>query len=232
MFKKIIFAAAIISSSCFASNDVFINDNDNQAITLSSNNINRLFIKSDKITDVRFPKNSMQQNDRDPDGSIYVTNVIDKPFTLFVTSEKGHHFSLTVTGEKGLGRTIDFIPKTASKEVAAKWETKSPYETTLTSLMSLVIKGEIPDGYGLEKLSFSKRIKFSKSIKLKPVVRLRGDHLLAEVFDVENSSNKTIRLNDRWFAKKNLASSLSSKILKPKSKVRLFVIKEVKNVKV
>jgi len=242
MFKTAILSTLLLSSMSYAAIDVAISDNNNKSITLSKNNINRLFINSDKVVDFKFPKGRMQiigmnhggqgaaQINNDEDGSIYITDVSEKPFTLFVTSANGHHFSLTVKGEEGLGKTVDLIPATPAKKTAAKWEEKSSYESTLSRLMASVIHGEVPDGYGTETRAYSKKIEFSKSISLKPVRRLRGDKLMAEVFNVENKTNKKLYIRESYFSKGSLATSLSSKQLMPHAKVKLYVIRGIKNV--
>lgn len=234
MIKKALFIFVIFSSVASASTTVAINDNNDKHITLSQNNINRLYIENDKVIDFKFPKGRMDiiggNQSAEDDGSVYITNVSQKPFTLFVTSQKGHHFSLTVDGKEGLGKTFSLLPATPAKQTARKWEQKNSYEETLSKLMTLVIHGDVPDGYGLEMKPLSKRIAWSKSVQLKPLKVIKGDKLMAEVFNVENRTKKKIYLKESYFTKGTLATSLSSHELKPYSKVKLYIIRGVKNV--
>ena len=234
MTRKALLLGMLLSSTTFASTSVAIKDNSDKQITLSRNNINRLFIENDKVADFKFPKGRMQiiggKGAIEDDGSVYITDVSEKPFTLFVTSQKGHHFSLTVQGEEGLGKTLSLIPETPAIPAAKKWEHKDTYEKTLSNLMASVIHGDVPDGYGVQKKTFSKRIQWSKSVQLKPVKVVKGDKLMAEVFHVENRTKQIIYLKERYFTKGTLAVSLSSRELKPLSKVSLYIIRGVKNV--
>lgn len=233
MIKKILVLSALLSSTAQASIIVAIKDNADKAIKLSQHNINRIYIENDKVVDFKFPKGRMQviggANTED-DGSVYVTNVSKSPFTLFVTSLKGHHFSLTIEGQEGLGQTYSIVPESPAKQTARKWEQQGSYEQTLTKLMSAVIHGDVPDGYGLEIKRYSKRIDWSKTISLKPVKVVRGDKLVAEIFHVENKTKQKIYLKESYFTKGTLATSLSSHELKPKSKVKLYIIRGAKNV--
>ena len=233
MIRKALLLTALMSSLVNASTVIAIKDNADKPMALSQNNINRIYIENDKVIDFKFPKGLMQVvggGKVEDDGSVYVTNVSTKPFTLFVTSLKGHHFSLTVEGKEGLGKTYSIVPQTPAKNTARKWEQKNSYEQTLAKLMTAVIHGEVPDGYGLEMKRYAKRIAWSKALSLKPIKIVRGDKLIAEVFNVENKTKQKIYLKESYFTKGTLATSLSSHELKPHSKVRLYIIRGAKNV--
>jgi conjugal transfer pilus assembly protein TraK len=234
MTKKALLLGVLLSSTTIASTSIAIKDNSDKQVTLSQNNINRLFIENDKVSDFKFPKGRMQviggKGAIEDDGSVYITDVSEKPFTLFVTSQNGHHFSLTVHGEEGLGKTLSLIPETPAIPAAKKWEQKNAYEKTLSNLMTSLIHGDVPDGYGVQMKTFSKPILWGKSIQLKPVKVFQGDRLMAEVFYVENRTKQNIFLKESFFTKGTLAVSLSSHELKPLSKVSLYVIRGVKNV--
>lgn len=234
MTRKALLFGVLLSSTTFASTSVAIKDNSDKQVTLSQNNINRVFIQNDKVADFKFPKGRMQiiggRQAVEDDGSVYITDVSEKPFTLFVTSQKGHHFSLTVQGKEGLGKTLALIPETPAIQTARKWEHQNTYEKTLSNLMASVIHGDVPDGYGVQMKSFSKRILWSKSVQLKPVKVIKGDKLMAEVFHVENRTKQKIYLKESYFTKGTSAVSLSSHELKPLSKVSLYIIRGVKNV--
>ncbi len=234
MTRKALLLGVLLSSTALGATSVAIQDNSDKKVTLSQNNINRLFIQNDKVADFKFPKGRMQvvggKGAIEDDGSVYITDVSDKPFTLFVTSLKGHHFSLTVQGKEGLGKTLSLIPETPAIPAAKKWEHKDSYEKTLSNLMASVIHGDVPDGYGVQMKTYSKRLRWGKSMNLKPVKVIKGDKLMAEVFHVENKTKKKIYLRESYFTKGTLAVSLSSRELKPLSKVSLYIIKGVKNV--
>lgn len=233
MIKKLMLLSVMFSSVAYSANIIQIKDNTDKGITLSQNNINRIYIENDKIVDFKYPKGHLyliQQTKGSEDGSLYLTGVAKEPFSVFVATEKGHHFSLVMDGKEGLGKTYALLPETPAIETAKKWERKNTYEQTLTKLMVKVMHGELPDGYGIENKAFSKRIQWSNAVALNPIKVIKGDKLKVEVFDIENKTKKQIQLKESYFSKGTLATSLSSHELKPYGKTKLYIVRGVSNV--
>lgn len=233
MIKKVLLLTLMISSSVYSANIVQIKDNTDKGVTLSQNNINRIYIENDKIIDFKYPKDHLyliHQREGYEDGSLYLTAVSKAPFTVFIATEKGHHFSLIMEGMESLGKTYALLPATPAIATAKKWERKDTYEQTLSKLMTKVMHGELPDGYGIENKTFSKRIQWSNAVSLNPLKAVKGDKLMVEVFNVENKTKRQIQLKESYFSKGTLATSLSSYELKPYGKSKLYIIRGVGHV--
>ncbi len=128
--------------------------NDNQArITLSNQDINRLFVMSDKIASLNAPNNRVIAHN-DQSGSIFMNIIGKKPFTAFITTQKGRHFSLFVLPKSEPGVTVRFLPKTRvvrhyrhHTAAARRFEHSSAYEKTLVNLLRDLMLSQSPPGY-------------------------------------------------------------------------------------
>lgn len=184
--------------------------NDQQAkIDLSSADINRIFVKSDKITSVNAPNNRLVAHN-DQSGSIYMNVYGKTPFTAFVSTQHGRHFSLLVVPKSEPGVTVRFIPKTPvpvhyrkHSRSAKRFEQSSSYEKTLVNLLRESMLQNVPPGYSLiSPRAFGKIRAFSVPVYLSQrkllsenVIRgFLGGELAVRVVKINNHSNHAISL--------------------------------------
>ena len=118
------------STSEQISNPTVIAIKDNQMInvTLSSSNINRLYVKDDPIVHVNTPisrlcntndsmmngstNNTASCMSNDATGSVYFNVNGEKPFTVYIQTKKSRHFSLLIIPQDQPGQTIELNPIT------------------------------------------------------------------------------------------------------------------------
>jgi conjugal transfer pilus assembly protein TraK len=129
-------------------------DNDHQAnIELSTVDINRIFVKHDKITSINAPDNRVDAHN-DSTGSVYINVNGVTPFTTFLTTKNNRHFSMLVIPKSEPGVTVRFVAKTRIKphyihhrRSALRFEQSTPYEKTLVSLIKATMLHNTPPGY-------------------------------------------------------------------------------------
>lgn len=240
----------LCATQIFALTSQPFQDNTDVTAILSKSNFNRLVVKGDKITKAYYPQGFLEiqglnQGDskraveevevEEPDGSLYVMVTHDAPFTLFITTLSGHHFSATIESEESLGKTIEFIPKsappvqkTASVAVTQKPQ-KPPYADAIANLMTQMVKGDNPKGYE-SKRHFGHVIKLQNNLKLIPKRTFTGIELIGEVLELYNPAKYPTDIREDWFADKDVkAVSLSTQTLLPHQSAFVYRVLEKTN---
>src|SRR3990167_2295355 len=138
-----------------------INNNAQINIALSSEDINRIFVKNQKITSINAPSGLLTGHN-DSSGSIYANINGDTPFTAFISTNLGMHFSLLIMPKSEPGQTIEFksnqiqpksnviIKKTVivnHSMPAQTYEQSESYEKTVVNLIKQVMLQKTPPGY-------------------------------------------------------------------------------------
>jgi len=215
--------------------------NDRQVtIDLSSADINRLFVKSDKITRVTAPNNRVVAHN-DQSGSIYM-NVLGKtPFTAFVTTQKGRHFSLLIVPKNEPGVTVRFIPETPlpvhyrkHSRSAKHFEQSTPYEKTLVDLLRDTLLQTVPPGYSsISPKAFAEIPAFRvplyvsqrKALSVKVVRGFLGGALAVRVLEIKNNTHHAIALNARDFYRPGVrAVAISKETVPAHRSTRIFEV--------
>jgi len=219
------FACGLIlcSSMSHALTTQTFQENGDVSIHLSDSNANRLVVKGDKITQVHFPEGALGvQNESD--GSLYVTLLVDKSFTLFVSTEGGRHFSATINPEDALGQTVQFVPQgpvvAVKKPVVA-----SPYHAfEVRELMQEMVAHKTPEGYVKQKRS-GKITRYQNGLKVTPELSYVGDSLNGEVFTIYHGGRAPITLSESWFSSQGTAAvNLTSKTLMPGEHATIYKV--------
>lgn len=198
-------------------------ENGDVSIQLSDSNANRLVVKGDKITQVHFPEGALGvQNESD--GSLYVTLMMDKSFTLFVSTEAGRHFSATVTPKDALGQTVQFVPSSSVVAVKKK-PVQSPYHMDeVRDLIHEMVANKTPEGYVKQKRT-SKITHYQNGLKVTPKLNYVGDSLNGEVLSVYYSGKAPITLSESWFSTEGTeAVTLTSKTLMPGERATIYKV--------
>ena len=185
-----------------------LNDNDQTALTLSTSDINRLYVVGDKITGVNGPQD-LYMAKNDPSGSVYLNVFGRVPFSLFVSTASGKHFSLFVLPKAVVGKTVSF---TISGGRGAKhWENSSYYQTLLVSVIKGMMLGQGPSGYSILNLKRVKSLNIKDVYWLTPIRRYDGATLSGLVYRIENQLDRPITLSPNMFYRPNVRAAALSK---------------------
>ena len=216
---------------------VMFREGESIKVTFSKTNLNRLFVKGEKITAVRFPESAFAIEKPDEKeleaglDSLYLKPVFDGELTLFVTTNKHRNFSIQARSDDALGRTIQMVPatkRTASIKKAnitaqVKVEpTKLSFNEQVIEDMSAGIKPKC-----LKPISFrGQSFFFKKNIKAKPLKILEGEGVKAYVYEIQNKAKQPVEISQDWFVKDKRIKALKieSKTLNANEKTRLFLV--------
>ena len=151
MRKYCLFSLFLLGQSCFALQTVSISDNRTQKITVSAQELSRIFVKDDRIQNVRGLEGAYILTKDAVQGQIYIKPTPPyqaTPFNLFISTENGRNFNLFVTATEISGQDIQIKPSTPSKAVE-DWEKSSEYSQILIKLITSMINGEDLSGYSI-----------------------------------------------------------------------------------
>ena len=184
--------------------------NDDQVkITLSNQDINRLFVANDKITSVNAPTHRLITHN-DASGSLFINLMGKAPLTAFITTQQGRHFSLFILPKSEPGITVQLIPQTPAPVHyrhhtgrAQHFEQSTPYEKTLVTLLRDVMLQHTPPGYSslspraFEKITALQVPKYFNGNSRLPehvVAGYLGGALTVRVLQLTNHSTQTLML--------------------------------------
>lgn len=200
-------------SSVLASEKHYFSDDTTLNVSISRNNLNRLFVRQDKITELKFPNNSLvlsggKEGSIDKSGSLYLSAINTHPVTVYLGTESGHHVALVVSTMEGTGKTLELIPKRASNKLA-RWEQSTPYEDTLMSMMKALHSPKVPKGFGQVRPSTRRIfIKHKGFIQAKRVIN--GRQLQGIVYQFKNTTRHTVSLNEQDFSHRGVRAVMLS----------------------
>jgi conjugal transfer pilus assembly protein TraK len=219
-------------------------DNSDVSLVISDKNYNRLVVRGDKITRAHFPEGALafefkknkenedNEQEGEPDGSMYVMAANPEPFTLFITTQSGHHFSATVASESSLGKTIEFIPQMVAGTPAVKHDITTqhpvvpPFSDGIRELMSSMMSEKTPSGFEI-KHHYGRVIRLQQGLMLTPKLTYSGLQLNGEVMTLYNGSKQPLDIQESWFAEGEVkAVSLSKATLAPKQTAFVYRVLE------
>ncbi len=191
----------ILGQSCFALQTISIADNETKNITIAANELTRIFVKGDRVQNVRGLEGAYTLTKDATQGQIYIKPTPpyqSKAFNLFITTEKGQNFNLFVIATGIPGQDIELKPTTPNKE-AELWEINSEYSQILVKLIVNMANGESPNGYSI--ISPDKKTKAVKygDITLRLQKKYLGKHLCGEVFLIQNNRCHPVKVEEKMF---------------------------------
>jgi type-F conjugative transfer system secretin TraK len=199
-------------------------DNETLTVELSKTNYNRLLVPDDKIHKVRCPEKTLAI-DYAVDGSVYIDLLVTEPLTVFVTTKTGHNFSMTVKPVESLGQTIQFVPKTPTKQ-ARHFEKKTPQDETVTKLIQAMMNNQTPQGYGVKSV-FSSYRPVNKELTYKVTKQFIGEAYQGEILTIYNRTHKPVTLDESLFKNNDTrAFAVSQPIIAPKGSETIYLVKE------
>lgn len=195
---------------------VLIADNQTKQITVSVQELSRIFVQGDRIQNVRGLEGAYLLTKDGTQGQIFIKPTPPyqtKPFNLFVSTEKGHNFNLLVIATEAPGQDIELKPSTPNKE-AETWEKGSDYSQVLVKLIASMVKNELPPGYSVvypDKKT--QEVKYD-GVTVKLIKRYVGKSLYGEKLLVKSSCKNPLTLSEGQFYHKGVrAISLLSSAL-------------------
>lgn len=202
------------------------NENARVSLPASTVNINRIFVKGDKITQHVAPQGTFVFDKRlSRDGSLYFKPMyLTSSFTLFFTTAQGHHFSVQITPNSGRGQTIEMIPNAVS-EAQAHWERNSGYLALLQQFIHAMILGKPLQGMSAQTVEKSSVIPLSAHTQLRLLQVYSGAHVSGLVYQLNNTGNRSVRLLERRFYHTGVrAVSLSQQVVGAHRQARVYEI--------
>ena len=201
-------------------------NNQQISLELSLNNINRLFVKEDKITSINAPYGFLISKN-DPSGSAYLNILNRKKFTAFINTQQGQHLSVLIDPKLEPGQTIELIASDANIK-AQVWEKQGSYQKLVIAVLKNVMTGKTPNGYGYQKfnqINKYQEYKFENKINLYPKEIYRGDKLSVLVYRAYNFNDKAVLLAPNDFYKPHVrAVAISEKYLLAKQNGSVFIV--------
>ena len=176
-----------------------------QSVTLSRLHLNRI------VTPFAAPQiRTIDQADIRIEGSvIYLSSQQEDPFVVYITphDSEAHALSLLVT-------PLDVPPKEIqlslskqwqqkinhNKEVAKRFEEASDYQTAITEALSMLVKGQVPEGYELSdfpKTDFQPCQQDGLAFDFSRGQQAQGHHFNVLVGIAKNNTEKPITFHER-----------------------------------
>lgn len=206
----------LVSASALALNGVIkrpFNNNSSVSLQASTSNLNRVFVKDDKITQHIAPQGTFVfDSQRSQDGSVYFKPIYpETPFTVFFATAKGRHFSALVVPVQSNGKTIELIPK-QSTAPAVHWEKNSGYLTLLHNRLLALAQGKVMPS----PVTHSKTVRYQNGLRVRLDQLAKVPPLTALIYRLSNAGKKPITLTERQFWRPGIrAVSLSQQTLAP-----------------
>jgi type-F conjugative transfer system secretin TraK len=234
-----------VSTPSYALQAKSIKDNGTAYATISTKGLTRIAVDNDRILDIKGPSGVYTLQNDSQQGAVYlklIPNSLDatnsdgllkepkeksdvKPFSVFIATEQNHNYVLKLTPRNQSADTILLKPIDAFNQEAVRWESTSPYTEAITDLMSAMVKGKPPEGYGLEDVSSTKK-QYLGSIAYARLVRVySGAHLQGQVYELNNRTAAPLHVTESEFYKPgDRAISLSALNIDPAGQVLLYKV--------
>jgi len=219
--------------------DIMFKEGESIQLTLSKINFNRLYVKGEKITEIRFLEGTFTVEKPNKDEidsgleSIYLKPTFDDKLTLFITTNKHHHFSIQANSDESLGKTFEMVPASLIKNVKRVADKPNNFirkeKPQILSDLDQIFQDmeNLQTPRGFEQVKFNGQSFFlQKIIKTKPIRVYQGNSLKSYVYEIENISKAKVKLDKAWFSKnKNTkAIHLSKNELNPSEKAYLYAV--------
>lgn len=219
--KIILLLITVINfSSSFALQVKAAKDNETVFFKISTKEFTRIFVSGDRIISVKGKDDSYQIkefNGKYDQGVLYLKPGFyyqKKPFSIFITTELGHTFTLFLNPIDVPSENIEIKPISASKKIAAHWETNQTYTQLIIELMRQMVNEEQPEGYAVIPLGNVKPKVFSSGLTMQLLTIYRGSYLEGEIWRLKNISKNRLNLSPREFYQDNIrAASLINETL-------------------
>lgn len=233
-----------------------LRDNDEARVIVSNRDMNRIFVRNDKITRVDVVRGRLVAHN-DPSGSLLVSVSGYTPVTAFITTASGQHFSLKLSAKGISGVTLAIVLKTPPShrepsgraagqgnttlgEAAALVNADQSAENAWIERLRAVLQGRVPFGdhvmtrRELESqrlwsvFSVPKRFKGQRWVTQSvAAVTLGAGHQATRILTLTNRTRYPLSLNAADFWQPSVrAVALGCRVLPPKSTTLIYEVME------
>lgn len=210
-------------------NEITLSNNDNVSLSMSANQMNRIYVNGDLISNVNCPAGfcEIAHNKDDPNGSLYIKFKTQEAFTYYISTHNGYHFGIQVTPKlTDHGDTVAFnlIGGSAKSLLNTK---NSNYADLIIKRMKSLIRQESSDNWVYRSVQSTKENTLTvHGIEIKPISIYQGQELTGFISEITNTTNKPQAISENLFyVTGNRAIALNKSSLAPHESGKLYVIK-------
>lgn len=225
--KRLVVACALVPMVGFAyqgPQNVPVLNNQESAITLGSDDYNRLFVEGDRILQVRGDDGAYNVETDNVFGQVYIKPTSLNPFELYITTETGKTYALAVHVVSGKREDVGLVPKDAQETKAARFENNTPYQQAIVALLRAMANGEPLEGFDVSQMK-GKAIPLGNVATMTQIGSYQGDSLVGEVYTLQNISSQVLTIKPEQLYRTNTAAiAMQSENIPVKSSVRVFIV--------
>ncbi|MEZ8862558.1 type-F conjugative transfer system secretin TraK [Vibrio sp. 10N.247.311.51] len=207
------------------------NDGDTIPIQLSSININRLRVKSDKISNIVCPRGfcTTTGNQKDKTGSVSLKINIALPFTAHVTTTKGRLFALFITPKATPAIVTEFVPSQRYADEKSVFQRNFDYPTAIAAFSKSMMQWQHSKqpiaGFSVHLVDPKTLPKDTSALPVIPQVIFVGKDYSGIIYKVTNPSSQPVTLTTAQFYSYAARSAALDKFdLKPQESTHLYVV--------
>lgn len=204
--------------------NVSVSDNQESNITLGSDDYNRLFVQGSRILQVRGDDNAYNIETDNVFGQVYIKPTSLNPFEIYVTTEGGQTYALAVHVTSGKRQDVGLLPADTEKTKAATFESNTPYQQALVTLLRAMGNGEPLDGFDVTQIK-GRAIPLGNVATMTQMGAYTGDSLVGEIYTLQNTSAQTLTIKpEQLYRDKTAAIAMQSESIAPKASTRVFIV--------
>jgi len=201
--------------------NVSVSNNQEASITLGSDDYNRVFVQGSRILQVRGDANAYSIETDNVFGQVYIKPNNLKPFEIYVTTETGQTYALSVHVISGKRQDVGLDTE---RTKAAMFESNTPYQQALVTLLRAMGNGEPLDGFNVIHVK-GNAVSLGNVATMTKVGAYEGDSLMGEIYTLQNLSSQTLTIKpEQLYRDKTAAVAMQSESIAPKSSVRVFIV--------
>lgn len=218
-----------VNETIVSANDITLKNNDTVQLSMSSNQMNRIYVTNDLISNVNCPSGfcEIASNKNDQNGSLYIRYKTQETFTYFISTKNGYHFGVEVTPKiTKKGDTVAFTVLGGNAK-SLENENASDYSNLIIKRMKSLIKNKQDDAWVARPVEATKENTLTiNGIKVEPLVIYQGEKLSGYLSKITNTTKAQQSLTEsEFYVTGNRAIALSKSSLLPNESAKLYVLK-------
>lgn len=223
MKKLLVIASFTMSSSIFAQ-DFVVKDGQTIDALISSENLNRIYLKDDRIESVKALEGQFQSQHDAHTGELYLKPSVayqDKTINLFLISEQGFSYALTLKSGSKSPQTIML-----DNPQAYSADEKLNAQNEIHALLNQMYRGQGNDDFARQVINVEGLPTIRNEIAISHQANFWGQDYMGEVLLITNDSDETITLHEADIADNNtVALVLLSHELEPEQYTVAYRVK-------
>ena len=223
---SLLLCLALFLSDTFALQVKGFLNNETVVAKISSSDVTRIVVQGDRIKSVKGVKGAYTRENDENSGEVFLQPsplYQEHAFTVLIETEQGRHVTLLLNPVSAPSNTLMLIPKGVGNQHAARFETASDYDLTLSHLIRDMSTDTLPEGYIAIQVDPKEIYAIENMATLKLKTIYRGLKYQGQVFEVTNTQSCPITLNERTFFKPGTeAISLETITILPHKTIRVF----------